>query len=195
MMTGLATIIATVGGWIGGAMPDVLRAVLGHFDHRREVELRRLDAEAKAAELQAARELAAAEAQGKAAVEYWRMMAEQVRADRAAFAAALKAQSAPTGFTWIDTLNAAVRPVSAVTTLLVFFAVVVSVAVSGTTPEFAQQMTGLFGLLVELVVGWFFGYRCYTARASNEPYFPSAARIGAAVAGYVEGGLARSPRA
>ena len=195
-MIGLTAIISTIGGHIFGLLPDLTRALLAHFNHKRDLEHRKSEADARTQELNAARELAAAEAQGRAAVEYWRTMAAEVRANRQQFADALAMQSKPTGIWWIDLLNAVIRPGVSVATLVAFFALLAVATNRGLPPAFLEGLLATFSMMVEMVVGWFFGYRAAT-KPIGEPFSPAMSRIGGAVAGAIEGRLAisRPPRA
>ena len=155
-MFGITTLISTIIGMIGGAVPDLLKELRDSRDAKREMELlslrHRMELERleKAASLKIQEVSIAAEAADTAA---W---SEAVKA-------AMASQPLVSGYAWIDGINAVLRPACTVMILSLFL--VCGLGFSNTIPT--EAFAPLFIGAVEAVLGFLFGYRSARKSAVN----------------------------
>ena len=157
---GTAALISTLLGFLGGALPDLLKEVRDSRNHARELDFLRQSHEMQLerARLEAGSKLREGEAN---------LAAEEVRAHLTSI---IEAQAKPTGVAWIDGLNAVLRPVAAIFILVLFVATAggfVSSVLSSysageikSAKEVAEVIWGsLVGFSIEAVLGFLFGAR------------------------------------
>ena len=160
---GTAALISTLLGFLGGALPDLLKEVRDSRNHARELDFLRQSHEMQLerARLEAGSKLREGEAN---------LAAEEVRAMREHLTSIIEAQAKPTGVAWIDGLNAVLRPVAAIFILVLFVATAggfVSSVLSSysageikSAKEVAEVIWGsLVGFSIEAVLGFLFGAR------------------------------------
>lgn len=160
---GLTALISTLLGFLGGALPDVLREVRDSRNHARELEFLKAqhDMQLERARMEAGSKLREAEAG---------VVAEEVRAMREHLTAIIEAQAKPTGIAWIDGFNAVLRPAATLLILVLFMATAGAFVASvlaqyrtggiGSAQDLAQVIWGsMIGTAFEGVLGYLFGYR------------------------------------
>lgn len=149
----ITALISTVAGLISGTVPNLLKEWGASREHKREVEMLKIQTELQ---------LKIAEKQGETRV------AEMDReVDIAAYESQAKIASASlkgTGVKWVDAWNGALRPF-AVTIIITLFAVMASFYTYAvlTTVAPLQAVDLLWGSLIgeaiQAVLGFLFGYR------------------------------------
>lgn len=160
---GLTALISTLLGFLGGALPDLIKEIrdsraasreIAFLEKQHEMQLERMKLEAGA-------KLREAESG---------IIAEEVRAIREQVVAAIEAGSCPTGVQWIDGFNALVRPLAAMLVLILFIitaggfvASVLAQYQAGQIASAAEMATVLWGsqigFAIEAVFGFLFGAR------------------------------------
>lgn len=161
-MVGMTALISTLLGLLSGIVPDVLKEVRDTRASAREREFLELQHRMQLERLEKAAGDRLAEAETN-------VVAEEMRATRAHLTAIIEAQARPTGVTWIDALNAALRPLAALLILVVFIAGSAMLVGAHVTAYTAGQLTaqqavdamfgGLVGTAIEAVLGFLFGAR------------------------------------
>ena len=154
-------ILTFITGLLGGAIPKLLNIWSASQDHKREMQMLRLQTELQLliADKQMDAQLMTAESG---------LIAEQMRAQTQQLKAIYK--GAPkSGLVWIDALNAAIRPVTALllVALFVFVAVLFVVEVMAQVNQGLINATalpniifhGVIGEAFTGVLGFLFGYR------------------------------------
>lgn len=156
---GIAALISTIIGLVGGAIPRVLGIVEARGNHVREMEFLRLQHQMQLERGKAELDTRMREADNA-------LMLEEVRAMREHVTAIVTAQSKPTGFAWIDGFNALLRP-SATAVILMLFLVFSGVLINlywhgqiQTAEQLSKTVSGsLLGLAFEGLLGFLFGVR------------------------------------
>lgn len=160
---GIAALISTLLGFVGGAIPELLKELRDSRAHSREVAFL-----AKQHELQLERMKFEAGAKLREAEQA--VFVEEVRATREHLTAIIEAQSKPTGLPWIDGLNAVIRPVAALLILVLFIVTAggyvgsvlnqYSAGEIKSAKELAEVIWGsLIGFSIEATIGFLFGAR------------------------------------
>jgi hypothetical protein len=160
---GITALISTLLGFLGGALPDLIKEVRDSRAASREADFLRLQHELQVErmKLEAGAKLREAESG---------IIAEEVRAIREQVVAAIEAGSRPTGVIWIDGFNALIRPLTAMLVMLLFIVTaggfVASVLAQyqagqiATAAEMANVLWGSqIGFAIEAVLGFLFGAR------------------------------------
>lgn len=160
---GITALISTLLGFLGGALPDIIKEVRDSRAASREADFLRLQHELQIErmKMEAGNKLREAEAG---------IIAEEVRAIREQVVAAIEAGSKPTGIVWIDAFNALMRPLAAALVLALFVTAALgfSFAVlqqyrAGAIADAQQLATVLWGsqigFAIEAVFGFLFGAR------------------------------------
>lgn len=165
-MIGLTALISAITGLFSGSLPKIFDLISKRQDNKHELEIRKQERETLQLNHTLALERVKAEAAVKMDETYYQAVAEEAKASREQLVEMIKQSFAPSGVAWIDAMNAAVRPISAMVILGMFVIAVLSFmfGVSAVNADFAQSMAGLFSMSVEAVFGFIFGYRSALAR-------------------------------
>jgi hypothetical protein len=160
---GITALISTLLGFLGGALPDLIKEVRDSRAASREADFLRLQHELQVErmKLEAGAKLREAESG---------IIAEEVRAIREQVVAAIEAGSRPTGVIWIDGFNALIRPLTAMLVMLLFIvtaggfvASVLAQYQAGQIAPAAAMANVLWGsqigFAIEAVLGFLFGAR------------------------------------
>ena len=151
----LTALISAITGLLSGVVPDVMKEIKDTRAHKREVEF-----------LQLNQQLVLERARHEASVKIEEAQSQQAVAEIAAnekqFQALMSQAMTPTGVPWIDTMNAAIRPITSIVFILLFAGGLVAYTAGLTSNDaFGASMTGLFGEAITAVIGYMFGYRSY----------------------------------
>lgn len=151
----ITALISAVTGLLSGVVPDVMKEIKDTRAHKREVEF-----------LQINQKLALERAQHEASVKIEearsREAVAEIEANEKQFQAMMAQAMQPTGVAWVDTLNAAIRPLTSIIFLILFAGGLVAYTFGITANDaFGATMTGLFGEAVTAVLGYMFGFRSY----------------------------------
>lgn len=160
---GIAALISTILGFVGGILPDVMREIRDANASKREIAFLKAQHEMQLERMksEAGSRLREAEAG---------LVAEEVRAMREHLTAIIETQGRPTGVPWIDAFNAVLRPMATVLILILFLATagafVASVIGQYRAGQIADAKTlaevvwgSMIGLAIEGVLGFLFGVR------------------------------------
>lgn len=160
---GIAALISTLLGFLGGIVPDIMKEIRDSRAATREREFLLLQNQLQLERMKAEAGAKLREAEGN-------LVAEEIRATREHLTAIIEAQAKPSGVGWIDALNAVLRPMAA-SFILVLFLVTAGGFVyavleqyrSGdiqNAKEVAEVIWGsLVGFSIEAVFGFLFGAR------------------------------------
>ena len=160
---GITALISTLLGFLGGALPDVIKEIRDSRAAGREAGFLRLQHELQVERMKM-------EAGAKLREAESGIIAEEVRAIREQVVAAIEAGSRPTGVIWIDGFNALIRPLTAMLVMLLFIvtaggfvASVLAQYQAGQIATAAEMATVLWGsqigFAIEAVLGFLFGAR------------------------------------
>ncbi len=160
---GIAALISTLLGMLGGALPRVMTWMETRSNHSHELEFARLQHELQMQRM-------TAEAGSKLREAEAGIVAEEMRATREHLTAIIEAQGKTTGIAWIDGFNALLRPLAAALILVLFIVTaggfvgaVLGQYAAGeikSAREVAEVIWGsLVGFSIEAVLGFLFGAR------------------------------------
>lgn len=150
----LTALISAIAGLFSATLPEVLREVKDTRAHSREIEFLQINQKL-------ALERAAYETSIKIEEAHATSVVAEIQADEKNFDALMRQAMTPIGIGWIDGLNAAVRPITAIV-FMVLFAVGVLTFLFGIGAHdagFATTMSGLFSEAIQATLGFMFGSR------------------------------------
>tara|TARA_R110000868_G_scaffold936_1_gene7113 strand:- start:6098 stop:6607 length:510 start_codon:yes stop_codon:yes gene_type:complete len=160
---GLTALLSTLLGFLGGALPDLIKELRDSRSHSRELDFlqKQHDLQLERMKLEAGSKMREAEQS---------LLVEEVRATREHMTAIIENQAKPTGIAWIDGFNALLRPMAAFLILIMFIITaggfvgsVLSQYSAGeikSAKEMAEVIWGsLIGFSIEAVMGFLFGAR------------------------------------
>ncbi len=166
---GIAALISTIIGLIGGALPRLLGIIESGANHKRELEFLRVQHELMM-------ERQKSEAGSKLREAESNLVAEEVRAMREHLTAIIEVQGRATGIAWIDAFNAVLRPAATTLILVIFFVTSLAFVASSIAMwragqikdgiELAKVVWGsMIGFSIEAVLGFLFGARQVSKRS------------------------------
>ena len=148
-------LISAITGLLSGVVPDVMKEIKDSRAHTREIEFLRLNNEL-------ALQRATAEAGARMEEAQTKQTIAEIEANEKQFQSLMAQAMQPTGIGWIDSLNAAIRPITAAVFMFLFAAGVVTYSLGFMNNDaFGATMSALYGEMMLGVIGWFFGYRSY----------------------------------
>lgn len=150
----ITALISLVSGLFSGVLPEVVKEIKDTRAHGREMEFLQLNQ--KLVLERAAHETAVK-------IEETRTNREiaEIQENERNFESLMRQAMTPVGIGWIDGLNAAVRPLTAIAFMLLFV-VGVSAFIFGFGTQdasFATAMSGLFSEAIQATLGFMFGSR------------------------------------
>jgi hypothetical protein len=160
-MFSLTAIISGILGIVSASIPKAFDLAEKKLTFAQEMAIRKMEAEAREKEQQFALQAKAFEAQAKMEESYYEAVAK-VDANAREHAEQLFAQLVkPSGYAFLDALNAAIRPLTTVIMLSLFVTALVSwmYGVGAVNDEFGKQMGALFYTCVEGIIFFVFGAR------------------------------------
>lgn len=151
----ITALISAVTGLLSGVVPDVMKEIKDTRAHAREVEFLQINQKLTLERAQYEASVKIEEAQSKQAVA-------EIEANEKQFQSLMQQAMQPTGVPWIDTLNSAIRPITALVFLALFAGGLMSYTMGLTMNDaFGATLTGLFGEGMTAVIAYMFGYRSY----------------------------------
>lgn len=166
MIPGLATLISALATLFGSSMPRVFDLFEKKMNFSQELKIRTMEAEFRKSEYAQQLELAKANITGKLEEAWYEGVKAEVAANAQSYIAALQAAEKPTGISWIDTINSSLRPFFFLTTMILFFIVIMQYVIM--SPAALEMQAAMqFWVAVEGVTGWMVGRA--TASALRQP--------------------------
>jgi hypothetical protein len=144
----ITALVSAITGLVSGIVPDVIKEIRDSRDHAREREFLEMQNRHYLERIRV-------EANSKVHEGQVEMLAEEVRASRDAMVAAITQPPHLSGVPWIDSFNAALRPLTVVFILAVFGGCVLGMS-DALEPATASA---LVAGAIEAVLGFLFGYR------------------------------------
>lgn len=157
-MIGIATLISTILGALGGSLPKFFELFEKKMNFAQEMKVREFEFKNRMQEHAMQLELAKANISGKIDEQLVEAFRAEVEANAASMLEVIRATSQPTGFTILDFINAAIRPFFFLGIVALYMALIVAYAYADPS-TFAQAMVPLFTLGVEGALGWVMGSR------------------------------------
>ena len=157
-MMGLAALVSALTGLFSGSVPKIFDMFQKSQDFKHELKVREMEMRFRREEQEMQIALAEKGISGKIEESYYEALKAEVIANGQMMVEMERQRTAPTGYWFIDMVNAAVRPTFFMTTLILFFIVIIQFIV--TTPEaLAAQAATQFWIAVEAAMGFVAGYR------------------------------------
>ena len=160
---GITALVSTLLGFLGGALPDLIREIRDSRNAARELAFLQAQhaMQLERMKMEAGSKLREAEAS---------LAAEEVRAMREHLTTIIESQAKPIGIPWIDGFNAVLRPLATVLILMLFLVTAGAFVLSvigqyragsiASAKELAEVIWGsMIGLAIEGVLGFLFGVR------------------------------------
>ena len=148
-------LISAITGLLSGVVPDVMKEIKDTRAHTREIEFLKLNNEL-------ALQRAAAEAGAKIEEAQSKQTIAEIEANEKQFQSLMAQAMQPTGIPWIDTMNAAIRPITSIVFIVLFAGGIIAYSLGLLNNDaFGVTMTGIYAEAVMAVLGYMFGYRSY----------------------------------
>lgn len=160
-MIGLTGIITTILGALSAAIPKGFEYAEKKMSFQQELAIRKMEAEAREKEQAFALQAETIKAQAKMEESYYGAVAT-VDANARQYAEELFSQLVkPTGYAFLDMLNAAIRPFVTIIMMGLFITALVSwmYGIGAVNDEFGKSMGVLFATCVEGIIFFVFGAR------------------------------------
>jgi hypothetical protein len=158
----ITALISLAGGLFSAAAPEFIKEIRDSRAHKREIEFLALNQKL-------ALERAAHEASIKIEEMRTNAITAEIQANEKSFDALMQQAMTPVGIGWIDGLNSAVRPLTAIA-FMGLFAVALLAYIFGfgaSDPAFGSAMGALFTEMMQAVVAFMFGARAISSRIAK----------------------------
>jgi len=157
-MTGIVALISSFFGLFGGSLPKVFELFEKKMSFAQELKIRQMEYDSRAQEHRLQLELAERNISGKIDEAQLDIIKQEVISNMQGMMAVIAESAKPSGIWWIDTLNAAIRPVF-FTAVLILFLITCAAYVFAEPALFAKEMVALYAFAIEGTLGVVVGQR------------------------------------
>jgi len=156
----LVSLFSGLFGLLSGSAPKIVDYFEKRQELAHEIQIRKMEMEFRERDHKLALERISAEASVKMDEHYWETVDQELKSSEARMVALYQQSALPTGVRWLDVLNAAIRPMVAVFTMVIFFGTLIAWSAGApVNAAFGAQMGVIFGELTMGFIYFYLGYR------------------------------------